>query len=270
MIIRAKDADWSGKGFPLLTGFVAMDNLEAGFDLRPRTNRLQEVSGKGYVGRAYRNQLNNAELQPDNTVLENTANGLGLIVRNGSLDWGIPNKPLIVGGTDAFTMMVVGGYSGMPFDAGQPANNAIICNLADMGNGAAGTLRPVMLQQHNAGTLGGRIESNYASNLGSAESLGRKSCFFLSYDGKKFTYTNKTTGAIVTKTNAELGLANGTLPISSRAPHLVSGNYYVGTTAIIGLYPELYQLARWNRVLTDQEMQNQYASSKVLFSKVGI
>jgi len=158
----------------------------------------------------------------------------------------------------------------MPFDAGQPASNAIICNLADMGNGASGTLGHAMIQQHNAGTLGARIESAYVSNVGSTESLGRKSCFFLSYDGKKFTYTNKTTGAIVTKTNADLGMANGSRPISGRVPRLVSGNYYVGATAIVGLYPELYQLARWNRVLTDQEMQNQYASSRGLFSKVGI
>ena len=73
------------------------------------------------------------------------------------------------------------------------------------------------------------------------------------------------------KTAEELGLAVGSnLNPSGRCPTLMAGNYYVGATAIIGLYPELYQVAQWDKVLTESEMQDQYASSKVLFAAVGI
>ena len=64
-------------------------------------------------------------------------------------------------------------------------------------------------------------------------------------------------------------LSSRELP-SGRTPRLVSGNYFVGETAVLGLYPELYQVARWNRVLTEAEMVDQYASSKALFAKAGI
>lgn len=271
LIIRAKGVDWSNKGFPLVSGFVALSNLEAGYDFRPRTKRLHEVSGKGIVAIPYRNLLNSGSLVADDTVLENTQNGLGVIVRNGGLDYGIANKTYTVGGADAFTLMIVGGYSGLPFDPGQPANNAVICNLVDMGNGVTDVAGPPMIQQYKTDlTLGGRITSSYASNIGSAESLGRKTCMFITYDGAKFTYINKTTGAVVVKTNAELSLVAGPLAPHARCKNLFSGNYYKGVTAIIGLYPELYQVARWNKVLSSIEMQDQYASSKALFSAVGI
>lgn len=274
VIIRVKGVDWSGKGFPLVSGFVALANLEAAFDFRPRADRLNDVSGKGFVAVPYRNLLlSNAALVADDTVLENTANGLGLIVRNGALDYGLPNKPYAVGGTDGFTMMIVGGYSGIPFDADQPVQNATISNLVDLGNGVTSSESPPMIQQYVPnGTLGARVKSGATSNIGEQVSTGKKSCFFLSYDGKKFVYTNKTTGAVITKTNADLGIVGSTLAVDVRCPRLISGNYFVGgaASAIVGLYPELYQVAKWNKVLSASEMKDQYASSKALFPTVGI
>jgi hypothetical protein len=270
MIIRVKGVNWSGKGFPLANGFIAQANLEAAFDFRPRVDRLTEASGKGFVAIPYLNKLDGT-VSADPAVIQNTANGLGLIVKNGFLDFGIANKTYVAGGAAAFTMMVVGGYSGQAFEAGQPANNAVICNLVDMGNGVTNAPSLPMLQQYQTdGTLGARVTSSYASNIGAAEVSGKKTCFFLSYDGAKFTYTNKTTGAVVVKTNAELGIVDGPLVPHARVQNLASGNYYKGTTAVIGLYPELYQLARWNKVLSPAEMQDQYNSSRLLFSKVGI
>lgn len=274
VIIRVKGVDWSGKGFPLVSGFVALANIEAAFDFRPREDRLRDVSGKGFVAAPYRNPLlSNAPLVPDDTVIENTANGLGLIVRNGALDYGLPNKPYALGGAAAFTMMIVGGYSGIPFDANQPVQNATICNLVDLGNGVTSSESPPMLQQYMTnGTLGGRVKSGATSNIGETTPTGKKSCFFLSYDGQKFVYTNKTTGVVVTKTNADLGLVGSALAVDVRCPRMVSGNYFTAgaPSAIVGLYPELYQVAKWNKVLSASEMQAQYASSKVLFPTVGI
>lgn len=272
LIISVAGVDWSGRGLPLVKGFVAPESLLGAFDFRPRTNRLSDLSGKGYVAVPYRNKLDNTALVVDQTVLQDTANGLGVIVRNGSLDFKVPNRVLPIGGSVRFTMMVVGGYSGLPFDAGQPVNNAAICNLADMGNGVTSGFVPPVIQQNSADTtLGARVRGNQASNIGAAAPLGQKSCLFLSFDGTKFTYRNMTTGSIVVKTAEELGVAAGTsLTPSIRCPTLVAGNYYVGATAIIGLYPELYQVAQWDKVLTESEMQDQYASSKVLFAAVGI
>lgn len=270
MIIRVKGVDWSGKGFPLAGGFAAQGNLELGFDFRPRADRLTEATGKGFLVTPYRNTLDGSVIA-DSTVIQNTNNGLGIIVRNGFIDYGVANKTYTVGGSTAFTMMVVGGYSGLPFDSGQAAANATICNLVDMGNGVNNTASPPMLQQYATDlTLGGRVTASFSSNIGAAEMLGRKTCLFVSYDGTKFTYTNKTTGAVVVKTNAELGLVSGPLAPHIRALNMVSGNYYKGATALIGLYPELYQVARWNKVLTAAEMQDQYNSSKLLFAKAGI
>jgi len=270
MIIRVKGVNWAGKGFPLANGFIAQANLEAAYDFRPRASRLLEVTGKGFLVQPYLNKLDGTVVA-DPTVIRDTTNGQGIIVKNGFIDYGVANKTYTVGGSDAFTLMVVGGYSGLDFEAGQPANNASICNLAEMGNGVSSGPTLPMLQQYRVdGTLGARANAAYSSNVGAAEAVGKKSCFFVSYDGAKMTYTNKTTGAVVVKTNAELGLPAGPLAPATRAKNLTSGNYYLGTTAVIGLYPELYQVARWNKVLSAAEMQDQYNSSRLLFSKVGI
>lgn len=271
LIIRVSGVDWSGKGFPLAKGFVAQDALRGAFDFRPRANRLSEVTGKGFVAVAYRNKLDNTALVADPTVLQDTANGLGLIVRNGALDFKIPNLAIPIGGNVRFTMMIVGGYSGIPFDTGQPANNATICNLADMGNGVTPADVPPVLQQYLVdGSLGARIRANAASNIGAPAGVGQKTCFFVTYDGVKFSYRNMTTGSVVDKTPAELGIVASTLTPAARTPNLIAGNYFVGTTAIIGHYPELYQVAQWNRVLTLAEMKDQYGASKAVFSSVGI
>lgn len=271
LIIRVDGVDWSGKGFPLAKGFVAPESLRGAFDLRPRTGRLKDVSGNGFVAVPYRNKLDNTVLLEDPTVLQDTANGLGLIVRNGALDFKIPNLALPIGGTVHFTTMIVGGYSGIPFDTGQPANNAIIANLADMGNGASAGDVPPVLQQYRVDTsLGARIRANAASNIGSPAALGQKSCFFLTFDGTKFTYRNMTTGSLVEKTPADLGIVASVLTPAAITPTMVAGNYVKGTTAIIGLYPELYQVAQWNKVLSLTEMQDQYSASKAVFSAVGI
>lgn len=272
LIVRVKGVDWSGKGFPLISGFVSVDNLLGAYDFRPRANRLQDVSGRGLSAVPYRNLLNNTPLVQDSTVLQDTANGLGLIVRNGALDFKIPNRTLPIGGSVRFTTMVVGGYSGIPFDTGQPASNATICSLADMGNGVSSADFPPVIQQFATDTtLGGRLRGvNSSSNIGAVAPLGIKSCLFLTFDGTKFTYRNMTTGQVVEKTAAELGVTAGSLVPSSRAPTLVSGNYFVGNSALIGLYPELYQVAQWDKVLTIAEMDSQYQSSKLLFSDVGI
>lgn len=271
LIVRVKGVDWSGKGFPLINGFVSAGNLRGAYDFRPRDNRLHDVSVHGLVAIPYRNSLNNTALFQDPTVLQDTDNGLGVIVRNGALDFKIPNLTLPIGGSVRFTTMVVGGYSGLPFDAGQPASNASLCNLADMGNGVGATDVPPVIQQNSPDTtLGARIRSAAASNIGAPAPLGQKSCLFLSFDGNKFTYRNMTTGAVVEKTAAELGIVASSLIPSFRCPTLVAGNYYVGATAIIGLYPELYQVAQWDKVLTLAEMESQYQSSKLLFTEVGI
>lgn len=274
LLIRVKGVDWSGKGFPMVGGFVTASALAAAFDFRPRAQRLEEVSGKGYTAKPYRNLLlSNTALVPDASVLEDTADGLGLRVRNGALDYGLPNIPYTVGGAAAFTMMIVGGYSNLPFDPDQLVQNATICNFADMGNGVTNSENMPMLQQLiSNGTLGGRFKSGATANLGEVAAVGKKSCFFLSYDGQKFVYTNKTTNATLTKTNAELGIINPVLPVNGMAPRLISGNSYTGgvPSAITGLYPELYQVAKWNKVLSAAEMQAQYDSSKALFAAVGI
>lgn len=272
LIIRVAGVDWSGRGLPLAKGFVVPESLLGAFDFRPRTNRFTDLSGKGYIAVPYRNKLDNTALVADQAVLQDTSNGLGVIVRNGSLDFKIPNRVLPIGGAVRFTTMIVGGYSGLPFDEGQPVNNATICNLADMGNGVTSGFVPPVIQQYTADTtLGARVRGTQASNIGAPAPLGQKSCLFVSFDGDKFTYRNMTTGSVVVKTAEELGLAAGTsLTPSIRCPTLVAGNYYVGATAVIGLYPELYQVAQWDKVLTESEMQDQYASSKVLFAAVGI
>lgn len=269
--IQVPGVDWSGKGFPLARAFVAESDLIAAFDFRPRTNRLSEVFGKPFTAVPLRNALNNTALTVDATVLENTGNGLGIIVRNGALDMKVPNRTLPIGGSVRFTMMIVGGYSGIPFDTGQPASNASICNLSDMGNGVSnGDVPPALQQNVPDTTLGARLRSNTSSNIGAAAAVGQKSCFFVTFDGTKFIYRNMTTGSLVEKTATELGIVASSLPPSGRAPTLVAGNYFVGTTAIIGLYPELYQVAQWSRVLTLAEMQTQYGSSKAIFSAAGV
>lgn len=274
LFFRCKGVDWSGKGFPLVGGFVAMASIAAAFDFRPREGRFNEVTGKGFVATPYRNKLlSNTALVADDSVLAEASNGLGVIVRNGALDYGLANRPYSVGGSEGFTLMVVGGYSGQPFDADQPVQNAAICCLLDAGNGVRSSENMPMLQQNvTNGTLGGRIKNGATSNIGEVTTTGKKSCFFLSYDGQKVVYTNKSTGAVVTKTNADLGLTGSALGVGDMSPRLISGNNYTGSiaSAITGLYPELYQVAKWNKVLSAAEMQAQYDSSKLLFAAAGI
>ena len=274
LFFRCKGVDWSGKGFPLVGGFVAMASIAAAFDFRPREGRLNEVTGKGFVATPYRNKLlSNTALVADASVIAESSNGLGIVVRNGALDYGLANRPYSVGGSEGFTAMVVGGYSGLPFDADQVVQNATICNLVDMGNGVTNSETMPMLQQHvSGGTLGARVKTGTIANIGEVAATGKKSCFFLTYDGLKFVYTNKTTGAVVTKTNADLGLTGSALAVHGMSPRLISGNSYTGgvPSAITGLYPELYQLAKWNKVLSAAEMQAQYDSSKLLFAAAGI
>lgn len=271
LIIEVTGADWSGRGYPLANGFVANDNLLAGFDFRLRNDRLTDVSGRGFTATPYRNNINGAALVEDATVLENASGGQGIIVRNGMLDLKLSNREFPVNGSTHFTTMIVGGYSGIPFDSGQPGGTPIICNLVDMGNGVSAGDSPPVLQQYRVDTsLGARIRATAASNIGAAAGLGIKTCFFVTYDGLKVTYKNMSTGALVERTNAQLGIVGTSLKPAANCPTLRSGNYLVGTSAAIGLYPELYQVAQWDKVLTADEMQAQYLSSKSLFPSIGI
>lgn len=263
MIIRVPGVDWAGKGFPNISPFVALSDLEFGFDFLNRSNRLQDLAGKHADLAPYRQDIAGGITRTlDTTVVVDESNGLGIRVELGYLLTDISMPTIPIDGSMQFTVMVVGGYSGVVFPPAKVAGlGAGIAGLIDFGTGVTSSSFDLEAAV-GEGKWGARIKSAAIGNQGNTISQTSKKCVgFLTFNGTTWTLYNKTLGTTISKTNTDLGISAALVPNTAHVNKVVMGHYH-STSTISALYPSLYQVAKWNRVLSASEITEQYARTQ--------
>lgn len=271
MIIRVPGVDWSGKGFPNISPFVAAEDLDFGYDFASRSNRLKDISGNHADLVPYRHDIAGGVIRTqDASIVVDDSDGLGILVELGYLLTDIPMPTIPINGTMQFTVMVAGGYSGVPFPAAKVAvSNPSIAAMIDFGTGVAASGFDLEVST-SEGKWGSRIKSAAIGDKGSAVSpISRKCVGFLTFDGSSWVMHNKTLGSTISKSNADLGITSSLVPNTTHVNKVVIGHYHSTITAS-ALYPSLYQVAKWNRVLTADEIAEQYERTKANKPGVGL
>ena len=93
-----------------------------------------------------------------NTIVKTIDNGSGINVEMGYLDTGIPTTPINLA-VDEFTIMVVGGYSGVVFPAAKVAvSEAKSTTLIDLGTGI---VNKALAIEHANQVMGARVVGYY-------------------------------------------------------------------------------------------------------------
>lgn len=259
-VIRVKNADWSGLGLPNLFPYVAKDAVEFFYDLGSSGADLSDRSGQLGAIVPYRNDIVGGQSHvQDSSVMVGIDGGAGVRVELGYLLTGAPITDIPIDGSMQFTIMVVGGYSGEIFPAAKKiAGEPSLCNLYD--HGTAITPKGFSMQTVKAEGFGARIKSS-TPVLGPL-ALNSKGFRFLTFDGANWTIYDKTAGTSDSKTNAELGIV-ATIPADSAVlPNSAVGHFHQSST-LAALYPSIYQLGRWGRVLTTEEMDLQIEKTKI-------
>jgi len=268
-ITKLKNANFSGQGLPNINPFVALSDAEFAFDFRNRSNRLADLAGK-HTLTAYRQDIAGGQTRVvDPTIVFDANGGLGITVQLGYLQIDMPVWTIPIDGSRQFSILVVGGYSGIPFPAGKIAGaTPVAASLLDCGTGVGskGLSLEVNTQLHRTGA---RVKSG-ALNLFNDQSPDSRTTFrILTFDGTTWTLDNRTLGTIITKTNADLGITGTITPDTAHVANVVMGQFH-STSTLNGLYPQLNQLVVWNRVMTQAEKDDQYARSKAVLSSLGI
>ena len=280
-IIRLKNANFSDRGFPSIDPFVAIADAAFAYDFRNRADRLVDLAGKCTIA-PWRNDIVGAGTSAapirvhhlDSSIIETTSDNLGVFLRLGYLKLGKARTPISIDGRTQFTVMVVGGNSGETFPADRVAiDPPDICSLLDMGTDI--TQQGVALEETRRGAPGApfsagvRIKSGEPRLEHVKNTIAQKTCLFLTYDGTTWTLSNKTLGISSSTTNAEMGIASTINPCTDWATEFTAGHYH-GTSTLAAGQPMLYQLAMWERLLTDSEISDQYARSKMNFAAINI
>lgn len=256
IIIRAKGADWSGKGFPNINPFVATNDLIYGFDLKDRSSKFEDLTGNHTIT-PYSNDGAGGPVTPDSGIAVTTADGLGVRVEQGLLVSSL-NIPTISASSSPFTIMVVASDSGV-----DSAHDGAI--LFDLGYGITHNgIGVVRLRGSGANVV--QIESGVTNLTPVPETINKlqASVFFITYDGTtNWASKNKTTSGAASGTNASLSVGS---PMSM-LDGLSLGKVYLGgntrnNTELYANYPNIYQQAMWNKVLSPAEIEEQYARCK--------
>ncbi|WP_323981080.1 hypothetical protein [Aeromonas media] len=268
-VYTLKHANFSGQGLPSILPFVAQDEAEYAYDFRARANRLNDLTGKHSDLVPKRNDTIGGIVQViDPTVVVDQDNGAGIRLEMGFLETDDLLKPIPIDGSVKFTVMVVAGWSGFVPPPEKTGTSAEIASFYDYGTGINANGFSIEDNKSAVNKSGARVKAPSINLSTPKNSTTRKSVVFLTYDGSTWTLHNKTMGLVATKTNAELQFV-APIPVhTSVVTHATMGHFYSSTLA--ACYPALYQMAKWNRVLTQAEMDTQYAKSKMAFPSIGI
>ncbi|HJV48284.1 MAG TPA: hypothetical protein VJ549_03315, partial [Geothrix sp.] len=202
----------------------------------------------------------------DPTVVVDANDGLGISVVMGFLESSIPAVTTPIDGSVQFTIMVVGGDSGIAWDPAKTVGSAPgICSLYEYGTGLTAAGYSIEAQ---AGYLGPRIKSAGPAMYDITDST-RKTIMFLTFDGTTWTLINKTIGTTYSKSNGTLGIVAPLTVQTAQDANLVFGHDH-HTSTLGARPPTLYQVARWNRVLSGAEITDQTARTRASFPGLGL
>lgn len=255
-VLKLKTANFTKSGLPNITPFVLKNDLKYGYDFRSGT--LNEVK-TGVALSAYR--MDGSKVA-DNTVVTKTSDNLFIELSEvGLLVTQYAFKNFAVG-TGAFTMLVVGG------DAG--GSTLGIGNLLNIGNiGDASSPLPNIETSINAtpiSRIGVRAKSS-GMNFYESNAVGKVHFIVVVYDGATITYYNKTTGSVITKTLAELGITDMNAGNTGAHGFHLMGKFSP-TLNTFKRSIKLGQIGFWEKALTVAEIDAQYAMSKTMFGNL--
>lgn len=255
IVIKLKGVDWTGKGFSNINTFVAKESLIYGFDFKNRVDKYEDVTGNHTVT-PYSNDGEGGVVEPNPLVAQPTADGLGVIVQDGVLVSSY-DTPTISSSSEPFTVMVVGADSGI-----NSANTGVILFAL----GYAINNRGVTITRVSSGNTMVQIESSTGNLNPNPNTISKTqpSVSFLTYDGvSNWTYTDMTVNGTAVGTNLSLEVTD---PMIQSDPlglgKVALGGNVRNNTKLYGNNPVIYQQAMWSKVLTTDEMYDQYLSTK--------
>lgn len=274
VVIRVAGANWSGKGLPTIYPFIANNDLEFGFDFRDGPELLLDSAG--------RHTITPKRVEPsagilnvtDPSIMVPVDSGQGIRVDDGYLQCSLPIIPIPAGGSRQFTFMLVSRGGGVTFPPAKVVSSTPTAMvLLDWGchvSGSGFEVDRVMATGLNNACIN-KTTGNLTPESGT-KSLTTPEVLFLTYDGTSWTLTNKTFGFSQTRTNAEMAVTN---PIPLYAQPWTDNRLNLGgnanrTGTLRAYYPVLYQRAMWNRVLTGDEITEQYERSKASRPTLGL
>ena len=266
-LLKLANADFSNKGLPNINPFVDIDNADFAFDFRKRETKFNDLSSNNVTLTPYKNDISAGIREVDSSIITEADSGLGINIEMGFLQTNEALANIPLDGSEQFTILVVGGYSGQVFPSNKVAGSSpALCSLFEYGTGISANGFSIETQGINAGSRiksGGQVLSSNMLNT------SQKMFMVLTFDGSEWSLHNKTLGTVETKTNAELGLTSLLGVNTSNNSNLVFGHVHTSST-LVALAPSLYQIARWNKVLSSDEINEQYTRSKAVFNTVGI
>lgn len=269
-IYTLKNADFSGQGLPSIFPFVAQTEADFAYDFRSRTNRLNDLTGRHADLVPKRQDIVGGVTRViDPTIVVDQDAGAGIRLEMGYLETDITCPTIPIDGSVQFSILVVGGWSGVQFPTEKISQTApSLAILLDYGTGISASSF-AFEDEPVTPLIGNRIKKGSFVNASNKGTSTKKCVMILTFDGTTWTLHNKTLGTVVTKTNAELGISGPLAPSTAHVKKVVSGHYH-STSTLAARYPALYQLARWNRVLTQAEIDRQYAFTKAAFPTIGV
>lgn len=268
-IFTLKDANFNNPALPNILPFVKQSNLDFAYDFKNRSNRsnrLNDLTGK------------HADLVPikvdkvanqvgviDPTIISDL-DGDGIKVTLGYLKTDIALTSIDL--SKSFTVIVVGGNGDTSLPSGKTVGAAPDrANLIDFGTAISQTGGFCIDTALGNKTIGARVLSG-SHNL--PTTLTGSAFIALTYSNGVWKLHNKTTGATVTKTNAEINISGSTLAVNTSAvKHVVMGHFLERST-LAALPIALYQVARLDTALTPEEIDKQYQFSKSSIRSVTI
>lgn len=273
-VFRLTGADFTGRGLPNIFPFVAKADLEYAFDFRNRSTRLSDLTGKHIITPKRVEPVAGILNVTDPTVVTTAADGLGINVEMGYLQLNLPLASIPVNGSKQFTIMVVGGWSGIAVPPAKLNANAGTVILFDYGSHITDNGFAIESTGTSTSTaVNVRIESGSSGMIAPTTPVTKKNVTFLTFDGTNWRFICKTQGLTYSGTNTSLGITGN--PITINPGNYSNGMVSLGgqvhqTTTIFGATPTLYQHGMWNRVLTDAEIESQYQQTKLNFAAVGV
>ncbi|ELB1089297.1 hypothetical protein [Vibrio alginolyticus] len=263
IVIKLANANFSGKGFANIFPFVAPSDLAFGFDFKPGTDQLKDVAGKVNLNPWFFDDTAEGAAFPGSNNLKDTDDKLGLRLALASLiaDKSYVPTEIPLDGTRRFTMLSIAKDNGIvPTDG-----STSIASFIDYATNATST---GMEQCQYSQNLSFRVNDGSSTFADSAKS---KPITFMvtTFDGSVWRHRNITLGSDHSKTNAEAGIA-GSVKVGSRIdwgeiesrPFLAIGGTTDSSRWQSKRGVDIYQAAMWNRVLSDEEILQQYEMSK--------
>lgn len=261
-VYTLQNANFSGQGLPNIFPFVAQTEAEYAYDFRARANRLADITGRHADLAPYRNDIVGRQIKvPDPSVVVDQDAGAGIRIELGYLQTDVPTAPIPTGGAVQFSILIVGGYSGL-----KPAANKLNTASSDAAVlfdfGSIITTNGFALEVNNT-SASTRVKSSTNVFTSPIKAATEKLFQILTFDGLIWTLHNKTSGTKVSKTNAELGIV-ASLPVGGASNREIIGHAHP-TSTIFSRYPAMYQLAKWSRVLSQAEIDQQYERTRANF-----